>query len=446
MKSYNEIPLLIPPRILCMFFFIAAFTVSFDIFLNVNIAGFNFRFAQLALLIPIGMSMIHPLVSRQIIRPLGFGYLMLWVFFILLFIPNTTYISRSIGYAGWLCFSVLMIFAATQIFTTEQRVLKLIRVYLYTFFFVSLFGLLQFIMPIMGIGAPFVTQWWIPGIPRINGFSYEPSYYSTYMITGFILIAYLREHGSTIIKRSQLNVMYYTVALTLVLCSSRMGWILMIIWLSRHHIRVLFNLIRGKISAKQFNSMAILSGTIVVVLGISMLSFGTSKMTAGLERMSFLVNGLGILGTSDHSSGARISGLQDTFQVFMDNPLVGHSLGGVAPAIGQQYNYTVTNNEDAKMFEGIAVFVEVLAASGIIGFIPFVIYMTKIIVSPLKLVKRIEDAEVKVILKALSYSLVFELIILQFNQNILRPYFWFHIAVLSSVYFVYLRKYKLKSA
>jgi len=40
------------------------------------------------------------------------------------------------------------------------------------------------------------------------------------------------------------------------------------------------------------------------------------------------------------------------------------------------------------------------------------------------------------VLTALVWSLTMEFIILQFNQNILRPYVWFHIAVLSVVYAV----------
>ena len=38
------------------------------------------------------------------------------------------------------------------------------------------------------------------------------------------------------------------------------------------------------------------------------------------------------------------------------------------------------------------------------------------------------------ILRALVRSLVFLWAILQFNQNVLRPYLWVHLAILASVY------------
>lgn len=89
------------------------------------------------------------------------------------------------------------------------------------------------------------------------------------------------------------------------------------------------------------------------------------------------------------------------------------------------------------------VFLEILAASGIFGFLPFILYIGILFVKPMQLVKKLELENQK-ILTALLFSLLSEIIILQFNQNILRPYFWLHIAILSAYFTISKQKAALK--
>lgn len=90
--------------------------------------------------------------------------------------------------------------------------------------------------------------------------------------------------------------------------------------------------------------------------------------------------------------------------MFKENPFVGHSLGGIAPAIGGLHNVLVTNQEQAKPFEGLSTFAEVLAAIGIIGFLPFILYIIMLIVAPLKLSKKVKDKETRKILIGMTVS------------------------------------------
>ena len=46
-------------------------------------------------------------------------------------------------------------------------------------------------------------------------------------------------------------------------------------------------------------------------------------------------------------------------------------------------------------------------------------------------------SENRYILISLVIALIMELVILQFNQNILRPYLWLHIAMLSAYFNIY---------
>ncbi|GGK37106.1 hypothetical protein GCM10010965_32440 [Caldalkalibacillus thermarum] len=164
----------------------------------------------------------------------------------------------------------------------------------------------------------------------------------------------------------------------------------------------------------------------------------------GGERTAFLLSGTGINGTSSHSVDARFENFTDTLNVFMKNPLIGVSLGGVAPAIGRLHGITVTDQETAKHFEGISIFAEVLAASGIIGFTFFMSYIFTIIFKPFILSKKINNQLISGLLKGMVFSLIGLLIILQFNQNILRLYLWLHIGILSALYSVSLKQLKNK--
>jgi hypothetical protein len=108
-------------------------------------------------------------------------------------------------------------------------------------------------------------------------------------------------------------------------------------------------------------------------------------------------------------------------------------LGGVSAAIADLQGEKVNSFEASKNFEGMSVFAEALAASGIIGIIPFVWFLVTTILKPVRLA-RLASPFYSVLLRALVRSLVFAWAILQFNQNMLRPYLWVHIAILVTVY------------
>jgi NhaP-type Na+/H+ or K+/H+ antiporter len=108
-------------------------------------------------------------------------------------------------------------------------------------------------------------------------------------------------------------------------------------------------------------------------------------------------------------------------------------LGGVSSGIAELHGVKIRSFQDSKLYEGMAIFAEVLAASGVFGVVPFVIFLIAIVRKPLE-AARLSSPEYAILLRALTRALVFELAVLQFNQNILRPYLWVHLAVLATVY------------
>jgi hypothetical protein len=126
----------------------------------------------------------------------------------------------------------------------------------------------------------------------------------------------------------------------------------------------------------------------------------------------------------------------------MKSPLWGYSLGGIAPAIAQLKGYTTITQEIVKNTEGMCIFMEVLAATGIIGFVFVVGFMYQILFSGRRLRKLIQpqfnvrlSQSIK-IHHLLIVALIFQLLLLCLNQNILRNYLWVHIALVNVSFFV----------
>jgi len=417
--------------LLRIFCYLALLTISFDIFLVIP-AGFNIRVSQLFLVVPMVAVLADGVRRGKVHVPLGTQWLVMWCLFVLAFIPNTTFLSRSLGYGAWLIFNILMIFVFVRLFDTWDKCLSLVKWFIVTFALIASFGLVQFVFPLFGLPAPLVQQWWFPDkLARINGFSYEPSYYATYMIIGWVICASLLDSKVriTFFKRSTLLSIFVLLTTALVLCSSRMGWIIMAMWYVRYPLLFIKRLVSGSLNIHYLRTsialcLVVVAGGIIVVDKI------------GSDKMLFLVEGLGLFEASSHSSTARTNEFKDTLQLFLDSPFIGYSLGGIAAALGNERGVLVDSFELAKEHEGMNVFAETLAASGILGFIPFAIYIGVLFVKPFRLASSVANPEKSIILASLLFALFFELLILQMNQNILRPYLWALIAILSCFYHV----------
>lgn len=409
--------------------YFAIFTTSFDIFLVINI-GFNFRISQIALIPVIFYTIITRCNGRLSVLPIGYKLLLTWVLFIMFFIPNTSFPTRGFGYLFWLLFNILLIFSMVQLIKTERLLSDILKCYVYSFAFVALFGLVQFITPLIGLGGILVQQWWFPGIlARINGFSYEPSFFSTYLLIGWVFIACLLKYKVFLIPKKRLSYIYLLVSVAMVLSTSRMGWMMMLIWYLQYFLFFIVKLYHGRINTKLFKYILLFVFIMIILIFLVIYAIG-------FDNISFLFAGLGIAGGSSHSSDTRTNEFIDTLTIFTQSPIIGYSLGGISSAIGNLRGIDVTDFEVAKMNEGMNVFAEVLAASGAFGFLFFISYFVKLVYLPITLAKKVTNVFHSTILKSLVVSFLFELLILQFNQNILRPYLWMHIAILCCAYSV----------
>jgi hypothetical protein len=402
-------------------------TASFDVFLVADVGGFTFRIHQLLLGLAF-VSMIQISYKDQGLRmPPGMLPLIIWVAFILAFIPNTVYLARSIGYGLWLILDVCIVFVTVQLFGNRDWIASLLRAYLKAFILVGGFGLLQFLLGILRAPDPFVKQWFIPGIwPRINGFSYEPSYFSTYMLLGWVFSAWLVERGVFVLGRRLTWAAFVISSAAIVLATSRIGWMMMIAWGIGYAYRRVCK-------PYEFRIPPAVVVTGLLCLGVAFVGVNIAGEHLKKKTVAMLAGGTGLYGTPAHSVNNREQSLTSTIEIFQKSPFIGYSLGGVATAIGSSHGTRISDNSDAKHNEGGSVAAEVLAASGIIGIIPLIAYFTTLFRKPLAAITRC-DRGVKNIVVGLAWALCMELLVLQFNQNILRAYLWFHLAVVSAVY------------
>lgn len=413
--------------------FVAFLTTSFDLFLNVDV-GFNFRFCQLMLGVVFLIGLYRTIVQNRLkaTKPLGFEYLLAWSFFIIVFIPNNTFYAKSLGYAVWLVYNLLLVFFLVQLLADREIVLKAVRLYLYSFFVLAIIGLIQFFLPVIGLTqflptALIPSQWWIVGVlPRINGFSYEPSAYASYMTMGFILSSSLKKYRSQLVSPRTLTIIQVTIMLAMLLTSSRMGWVVMGLWFLHYATLFVVRLFRGKLNLRY---SAYFGGFVIIVPAL--LVYAYQRFAA---QLLLFISGTGLLGSSAHSYDQRTGELVDTLAVFLQSPLVGYSFGGLSTAVARLNGVRVTTLEQAGAYEPMGFFPVILAASGIIGFVFFMLYLGLLLVKPVLLQRQLLDQEMRTGLLSMIVALVFELIILQLTQNPLQIILWMHIALVTAVY------------
>ncbi len=409
-----------------LFFVASLVTASFDIVLNLTIGGMSVRFTMimqicfvLGNLLSLGFNrQVH---SSQIIMPLSFQWLILWTIFLVLWTPQTYDLGFSIGYTMWLLLSVFFVFCAVQYFSDNpQQVWQMLRFYLNIYVLVAAFGLLQFVVGLAGYNL-LVTQWWIEDrLPRLNGFSYEPSYYATYLITGWGMLAWMVERRVSLYSVRYTQIAFAIMSLALFLSSSRMAIIVVAAYAAYYFLKNLFKIFfTFKIDVRYLK-------VVVACVIVSLLILSAVVLTTGFGSLKFLLFGTGIAGTADHSTSNRVGQFQETLNLFRESPIVGYGLGGVWSYIAARHSLPVGD------VTGMNITAEVLAATGLLGFPFFVIFIYVLITKSFSFLRRNDIHAELLAASGLGFILLF--LILQFNQSILRVYFWNHIAIMAVLY------------
>lgn len=418
-------------------------TSSFDVFLNID-AGPNIRAAQLlaVILVAAAFALRRSRVALEL--PLGSRALLAWFCLQLAFIPVADFWLKSLAYCVWLALNIGLLFALVNLFSGDAgKLQRLLKLYLLSYVFVACFGIAQFLLPLLGGPALLVQQWWIRGsIPRVNGFSFEPSYFATYLIMGLVTLGSLRRSHIEEFRTLSWTAAYLAMIVAMLVCFSRMGLVFLFIELAITPAKRLWRIATNPKLILRFRirvwKLAI-AGTAVALIYAGV-NGAIDWYRNNPQTVAILVAGTGLLGTATHSVDEREDHLQDTLRTIADHPWIGRGLGGVTESVAGYVGVTPMNFEETKNFEGQSVFAEVIAASGIPGSIPFFLFVAATLIAPMQLARRAPPLQAAW-LRALVVSLLLEWGILQLNQNVLRLYLWVHIGVLVLVYAHVRRQY-----
>jgi O-Antigen ligase len=410
-------------RALCVLTMVFA---SGDVWPVLNV-GFTFRFAQLFALAALFVLLaVAPMVKVQQIA--GARWMFAYCAWVFVTMPFSLYVERSFAYAFWTLADTLIIATFAHYFATPDDFRRLLRWFILSFNILALFGLLQFGLSLFGRDL-FVAQWWIEGrLARINGLSYEPSYYATYMVPGWILSLYLLEKKAAGVNVRLVKACAWLSTAALILCTSRTGWMMMAAWLA---LRGGLFLWRTYLSGRLSTVAARRIGAGVVVCAVLTLTFGKTLLDHA-DDLSFLGAGIGLFGqTTTHSSDDRADAFLMTWRAFLEHPLVGTGVGAVPAEVSAQRGSIVMTLEDAKQNEGFSLVMEILASTGLIGGALLGMFWFHALGEFRIVCRRVSELD-RYSLWAILWALIWLALSMFLNQNFLRLYIFVDIAVFVS--------------
>lgn len=410
---------------------ISILMASCDIVAAFDVAGLTVRISQLISMAAMFFFLLRIIRFGNVKILTPYYNLLIVIVINTICIVNSKTIFNAVGYDLWLIFDCVQVLTFTYFLSKQETIYSIVHKYIMCFNVFAVIGFLQFALQFVGINF-YVTQY--NDLHRSNGFSFEPSFYATYMIMGAIICLYLLERRNY--KCMRKRALIFSTLLNVgavVISTSRMGLIVLLLYV----------VYRGFMSLRIYIHMRahlikILFSLMPILVGIGLIAF-ILAIEFEVPFVMHYMSGLGVGGASSHSADARMTGFKDTWTLFLDSPLLGCSLGGIDAGIIEYKarNYTVANNGGASM----CISLEALAAYGIIGAFFFFKYMWDLTIGGyLKAKKRPGEQSEREPVYAMLIALFFEFMILQLNQNVLRPPFWVHIALVSTMLQIYLRE------
>lgn len=453
--------------------------------------------------------------------------IVVWLFLCVIFCfcyggpRNYAYIFSALVYVG-------MVLSAKSSFFIDKKNIVL-SAFVNSGIFIALIGIVQFCLGVAGYGEyAFVRQWWYEGvIARVNGLSYEPSYYGL-VITPYLIFSFLVANTSISYKvgNKSINALFLLSTTALVISSSRVSAVFVFIFLAflvfyktkifgknafiPAMLRLLFvvflsvvyfvsvNLVTDLLSDRanavenitvQVANDKISGESLPGAISEQTSNFSDSKNLDSIvlkddiklknevadnyksklddnpkEKISIdaereisatsvvsegnketipnhqsVFSGTGLAGEASHSVVTRWNDFNNTISVAKKHIVYGVGLGGVAYEIAREKGVVDISTDTVRQYEGLVPFVEISAATGILGIFLFLLWIAittvPYIVCPI-LKKSCSDD--KLIVSFFCLAVLAQLLLMQSNQNILRMYFWVNVFIM--MVFVYSSK------
>jgi len=421
---------------------LAIFTVSFDVFLTIEIGSATLRFTNIVIFL-LGLVFLFEKLTQgkstfNFIRyPMTPMFLLVAISF--LSILKSGHIEKSVAYAFFALFNLIFyVWLIIEFVRSENDLRFLIKTYLLSFLFVAVFGFIQFFLPFVGVAAPLAQAFLVDGIPRVNAFSYEPAQFTTYILPGMILFLFMFSRKINFINPFLVKSGTLLLLSIIILSTARTGWIgLMLVFTILLFPGLIGFLKKWKIDRSIFR----------LAIAFIVLFILTSPIIYFLHNQ-FISFAEGLIGSQ--ASFYRWQGVLYSLKIFSLNPILGVGVGGMGAYMVEnpsEFDLAKISMDPGNIWNvsGTNVATEILATMGILGFLAWiwVLYRFSKYVWEKKN-NNLIPYEWRVILQGLFWGFVVLVIILQFNQNFFRNYVWLHMGITLAVCFILSKRY-LKS-
>lgn len=323
--------------------------------------------------------------------------------------------TRSVAYSLWELNLALIIIGIRKGYGSPPALKWLFRMTLYSVIPVCVFGLVQLAVYTL-FGRSLLLGQVMGSIPRLDGWSYEPSYYSTFLIAYFVAVSELLVARSGLMGKRSLKVILLLVTVNLLLSTSRIGVIGLGIYAATYF------------SPSRWRRLSVIIKVAVfaAVLTIPVAFVTDQPRNLGNDRVvREFVQGTGLYDTGDWTVTDRMEATYDTWDVFKEHPLWGRGLGAIPFEIAELHGVHIEKIEDTKLFESGNVLVGVLAAGGVLNAAFFAACLVVTLAAGMRAWRSLRAKELVADGRAFMLGAVFMFFIVQFNQNILRNYLWF---------------------
>lgn len=396
--------------------------------LSYTIGGLNFRLNNAIALLLLVLLLIRFRGSLfSIHRNLASGLGLVGISLLLSFFLSP-YKSRCLFFLFFYGFTVLCYVFLPYFLIMRFGIQKVMRLYLFSFLAVGAYAVLQCLASTIGFLDPFAQQM-INGIVRPNAFAFEPSFYALYM-TAFVMLVnfhFLSAPKEPFFMFRSINAKKLSICngLFLVSTATTAAFAYFVFFF------VLLALSPGRYLPgfkKRFFYFALSCGACLALLGL-IAPFLVKQLF-----LKFFFSGF----MTHHSFFERWIGIQNAWKIFLEHPWAGIGLGGIPPYLmdawlagNERYTYLgapILSRCDVvnmlKFFEPSNVCTELLASLGLIGLCAF----SWLVFALVKQGKKALPMNPPLAFNLLISTLVM-LIVLQFNQGLLRTYVWVHFAL-----------------
>jgi len=454
--------------LICLFVFLlylGLITISWDR-ASGRYFGNTFRLTQVFFLLCFVIWIVSKVANKQFsLRNSG-----LVEFPLLLFIlwsigtDVTSYnLKRSISYSIWMVYSYMMVLMVVDyVGESKERLRQTLRVYFLSFVIVSVIGLIMLVLEVAGFDVatnPGTGRAVERAHPRLYGLNYEPSYFATYSIIYLVVVIYLKAWGKQVCSDLRCKRWhFYIVLIAFVAAASRGGFVIFIPFLFFMLVVELYHAGRNRRWFVSKWAFKIVTFMMIFVLFGAYVYLGKGQFVEDAD--VYLFTGMGVGKRhgvqSAHSLGGRGVETAMTIHTGIYNPIMGVGMGGygryvvenlqnyplkelwlamnVGDAIAEMHK---TFEIDKKDPEPMCVSAEVFATTGIPGLILWLIVNFLIPFRMYRLaMKQGVDKKMCVLLKAMALGHIWLFLIMHFNQNIMRPYYWLNIAMCCAIYLV----------